>query len=87
MRLPQERIQELRKTLHRDVAGGREVLRQILDGPIRFTLDGSDYRLEGRTRVGALFNPDSSVTSIRLASPRGLGPCKLPTIQVHGEAA
>ena len=65
------RIRELRETLHRDVAGGREVLRQILDGPISFKLDGSGYRLEGRTLVGALFGPDSSATSIRLASPVG----------------
>ncbi len=73
-----ERIRELRETLHRDVVGGREVLRQILDGPISFKLDGSDYRLEGRTRVGALLTPDSSATRIRLASPRGFEPLLQP---------
>jgi hypothetical protein len=56
---------------------GREVLRQILDGPISFKLEGSDYRLEGRTRVGALISRDSSATSISLASPPAFEP-RLP---------
>ena len=69
--LAHERIRELRETLHRDVPDAREVLQQILDGPISFKLDGSGYRIEGRTRVGALLTPDSaSPTRIRLASPR-----------------
>ncbi len=37
-----ERTRELRETPHRDVASAREVLRQILDGPMSFELDGAD---------------------------------------------
>lgn len=55
-------------TFHRDVEGGREALRQILDGPIRFTVDGSGYRLEGRTRAVALISPPTGAT---MASPAG----------------
>ncbi len=67
-----ERMKRIRDTLQNDVPGAREALKQILDGPITFKLDGSDYKIEGKTRVGALFTQDPTVTCIKLASPRGL---------------
>lgn len=66
-----ERMKRIRDTLQNDVPGAREALKQILDGPISFKLDGSDYKIEGKTRVGALFTPGPTVTCIKLASPRG----------------
>ena len=35
---------------------GWQLLREALDGPIRFTRDGSEYRFSGSLRMGA---PDS----------------------------
>ena len=32
---------------------GRQLLREALDGPIRFTRDGSEYRFSGSLRMGA----------------------------------
>ena len=68
----------IRDTLQNDVPGAREALKQILDGPISFKLNGSDYRIEGKTRVGAVFSPDSTATSIKMASPRGFEPLSPP---------
>jgi hypothetical protein len=73
-----ERMRRLRETLNSDVAGAREALKQILDGPISFKLDGPDYRIEGKTRIGALLAPGSDTTSIKLASPRGFEPLLPP---------
>jgi hypothetical protein len=66
-----EKIKRIRETLHNDIPGAREALKQILDGPITFKPNGADYEIEGKTRVGALFTPGPAVTSIKLASPRG----------------
>jgi hypothetical protein len=67
------RAKDLRSTLYADVGRARQVLQQLLLGSITFRLDESGYRLEGQTRVGALFSDDPSITRIRVASPRGLG--------------
>jgi hypothetical protein len=37
-----------------DVPAARQVLRKLLDGPIRFDSSSGEYRLSGRTKVGAL---------------------------------
>ena len=36
----------------RDTADGRQALREVLDGPIRFVRDGRTYRFEGGTTTG-----------------------------------
>ena len=71
-------IKAIGNTLHSDAPGAREVLKQLLEGQISFKLDGSDYRIEGRARVGALFAPDSFATSMKVASPRGFEPLLPP---------
>jgi hypothetical protein len=68
------RAKHLRSTLYADVGRARHVLQQLLVGPIAFKLEESGYRLEGETRVGALFAPDPAITRIRVASPRGCEP-------------
>ncbi len=80
--LARKRIGQLRETLHGDIAGARIALRHLLEGPITFKPLDSDYRLEGKTRVGALLTPEleesTSLTPIRLASPRGFEPLLPP---------
>ncbi len=80
--LARARIGHLRETLHGDVAGARAALRHLLEGSITFKPEGSDYRLEGTTRVGALLTPEvegsTSLTPIRLASPTGFEPVLRP---------
>ena len=78
------RSADRRKTLHGDVAGGPgPTLGHLLKGPITFKPAGSDYRLEGTTRVGARLTPEGStpLTPIWLASPRGFEP---PVTAVKG---
>ena len=65
-----ERANDLRSSLYGDVPGARQVIRELLAGPVIFKLDDPDYRLEAETRIGALFAPEPSSTRIRLASPR-----------------
>ena len=72
-----QRAKDLRSVLYADVPKGRQVLQQLLVAPLTFKADGLEYRLEGATRLAALFAPDPSVTRIRLASPRGFEP-RLP---------
>jgi hypothetical protein len=36
------------------VQDGRQLLREVLAGPLRFTPDGRTYRFEGEARVGAI---------------------------------
>jgi hypothetical protein len=64
------RAKDLRSTLYSDVGRARQALRQLLVGPIAFKPCDSGYRLEGQTRVGALFTDGPAITRIRLASPR-----------------
>ena len=48
--------------LGHDMGRARQVLQQLLLGSIAFRLAESGYRLEGQTRVGALFSDDPSTT-------------------------
>ncbi len=72
------RAKDLRAMLHADVAQAREALGLLLAGPISLKLDRFGYRLEGQTRIGPLFAPESSITRIRLASPTGFEPVLRP---------
>ena len=73
-----ERAKDLRSALYADVPSARRALQQLLAAPITFKIDGPEYRLEGETRIGALFMPDPSLTRIRMASPRGFEPLLPP---------
>lgn len=66
-----ERANDLRLSLYADVARGRQVLQQLLVGPLTFKAEGAEYNLQGATRLAALFAAEPSTTAIRLASPRG----------------
>jgi hypothetical protein len=61
-KLALERAKDLRSALNADVPKGRQVLQQLLVAPIAFRVNGPEYRLEGQTRIGALFAPELSAT-------------------------
>ena len=73
-----ERAKKLRSALYEDVPQARKALQQLLVAPISFNLHGGEYRLEGETRVGALFAPEPALTRIRLATPPGFEPGFIP---------
>lgn len=64
------RARDLHSALYADVGRARQAVQQLLVEPITFKLGDSGYQLEGKTRVGALFAPDPTITRIRVASPR-----------------
>jgi hypothetical protein len=43
-----------RSLLTRQTADGRELLRQVLDAPLRFTPEGTEYRIDGTAALGKL---------------------------------
>ena len=66
-----EKLTAWRSLLTRQVADGRELLRQVLVGPIRFTPDGKIYRFEGYAALGKLL---AGATTPLMASPAGFEP-------------
>lgn len=66
-----ERVTDWRGLLTRNVADGRMLLKQILDGPVRFTPEAGSYRLEGMASFGALLAGTGLPTPTKLASPTG----------------
>jgi chorismate mutase len=57
--------------LTRQVEDGRQLLRELLDGPLRFTPEGKDYRFEGTVKTGELIA--ALVTPPCVASPTASG--------------
>jgi hypothetical protein len=53
-----------------DTQDGRELLRQALDGPIRFTPDNRRYQFTGEVAMGGLLSGIVGVSTF-VASPRG----------------
>ena len=49
-----EKLAAWRSLLTRQTQDGRELLREILEGPIRFTPDGKMYRFHGKAALGKL---------------------------------
>jgi hypothetical protein len=49
-----EKLATWRALLTREVPDGRELLRQVLAGPLGFTPDGRSYRFEGEAAIGRL---------------------------------
>lgn len=67
-----ERLQDWRGLLTQNVADGRALLKQVLDGPVKFTPEAGSYRFEGMASFGALLNGAGLPTPTRLASPPGI---------------
>jgi hypothetical protein len=70
-----EKLSSWRSLLTRNVQDGRELLRQVLAGPIRFTPEGRIYRFDGRARLGQLM---AGVATPFVASLTGFEPVLPP---------
>jgi phosphoglycolate phosphatase-like HAD superfamily hydrolase len=47
-----ERVHEWRQLLTTNIEDGRQLLREVLAGPLRFTPEGRSYRFEGEATLG-----------------------------------
>ncbi len=65
-----------REVLTEELPDGRQLLREILDEPLKFTPEGKAYRFEGNTRLGALVA--GLVGATEVASPTGVEPVFRP---------
>jgi len=70
-----ERLTRWRALLTRNVEDGRELFRQVLGGPIRFTPnpDEQQYQFSGEVELGRLFTGIASLAPF-VASPSGTAP-------------
>lgn len=76
-----ERLEDWRGLLSRNVAEARQLLREILAGPIRFTPDNGAYRIEGDADFGQLLA--TAGVPPYMASPTGTAKgWKVPFITV-----
>jgi hypothetical protein len=62
-----------RSLLTEQVADGRQLLREVLEGPLRFIAEAGAYRFEGDVATGRLVAELAGVQPC-LASPTGFGP-------------
>jgi hypothetical protein len=49
-----EHVARWRTLLTKHAEDGRQLLREVLEGPLRFTPEGKTYRFEGEVGLGAL---------------------------------
>ncbi len=63
-----EKVASWRDLLTRQVAEGRQALREVLEGPLRFTPEGKSYRFEGEVATGRLV---AGLITPCVASPEG----------------
>jgi hypothetical protein len=67
-----QRVADWRALLTTHVADGRQLLREVLAGPIRFAPDDETYRFEGEAAMGRLLGGTIGLAPF-LASPTGPG--------------
>jgi Recombinase zinc beta ribbon domain len=65
-----ERLTKWRAMLTNHVQDGRQVLREVLAGPLRFTPEGRLYRFEGEASIGGLLAGIADLPTF-VASPTG----------------
>src|SRR5438093_895731 len=65
-----EYVNHWRALLTRRVEDGRQLLREVLEGPLRFTPEGKSYRFEGEIAFGRLLAGMVGVAPL-MASPTG----------------
>ena len=70
-RVVRERLQDWRALLTRNVQDARSLLRQVLNGPLKFTPQAGAYAFEGEAAVGKLLGAAGVATFV--ASPTGFG--------------
>jgi hypothetical protein len=65
----QRAVADWRGLLSGSVADGRQLLREVLEAPLRFTPDGRTYRFTAPVATGKLIA--GAVLPTKMASPRG----------------
>jgi hypothetical protein len=65
-----DRLKGWRALLTKHVDDGRQLLREVLVGPLRFTPEGRSYRFEGEAAIGRLLVGTVGLATL-LASPTG----------------
>ena len=70
-------LKQWRSLLTANVAYGRQLLREILAGPVRFTPEGKAYRFEGEAAIGHLLSGSAELAPF-MASPTGFEPVSQP---------
>ena len=70
-------VAKWRALLTTDIVDGRQLLREVLDGPLQFAPDGQQYRFSGADKVGTLVARLVGVPPL-LASPAGFEPAFWP---------
>ena len=72
-----QHVTKWRALLSSHVADGRQLLREVLAGPIRFTPAGREYRFEGQAAVGRLLAGVTGLATLG-TSPAGFEPVFWP---------
>jgi hypothetical protein len=65
-------VKDWRALLTKRVEDGRQLLREVLSGPLRFTPDGRTYRFEGEAAIGRMLAGVAGLPTV-VASPTGFG--------------
>ena len=68
-----EKLAGWRGLLTRQTQDGRQLLRELLAGPLRFTPENRQYRFEGEVPIGRLLGGVVGASAF-MASPGGLEP-------------
>jgi hypothetical protein len=65
-----ERVGQWRQFLTKNIEDGRQLLREVLAGPLRFTPEGRSYRFEGEATLGQIVAGIAGLPTV-VASPTG----------------
>jgi hypothetical protein len=69
-------LEDWRGLLARNVQDARQLLREVLEGPLKFTPETGAYRFEGQAAIGRLLGAAGVATFV--ASPTGFEPVSWP---------
>jgi hypothetical protein len=72
-----EHVDRWRALLTKRVEDGRQLLREVLSGPLRFTPQRKTYRFEGDAAIGRMLAGVAGIATF-LASPTGFEPVFWP---------
>ena len=72
-----EKVAGWRTLLSKSIEDGRQVLREVLVGPLRFTPEGRTYRFEGEAAIGQIVAGMVGLPTV-VASPTGFEPVFWP---------
>jgi hypothetical protein len=72
----QKKVADWRGLLNGSIADARQMLREVLEAPLRFTPEGKTYRFTGPVATGKLIA--GAVLPIEGTSPTGFEPVSWP---------